>query len=386
MIKELTILGSTGSIGTNTIKVINANQNLLKVKYLTAGSNADLLVRQAIETKPKAVAIADESKYKIVKDSLSHLDIEVLSGRKGILEISSREDVDLVLNSIVGASGLEPTYNALMANKDIALSNKESLVMAGEIIMNLAKEKGLKILPVDSEHSAIFQCLVGEKKSSVNKLLLTGSGGPFRTRDKNSFDIIKPGDALKHPTWNMGRKITIDSSTLMNKGLEVIEAKWLFDIDLDKIEVVIHPQSIIHSMVEFVDGSIKAQLGLPDMKLPIQYAIFYPERKNVKWENTNFAKIGQMTFEEPDFEKFPCLQLAFDSLNRGGTAPAILNVVNEESVYAFLDGKIKYTDIPKLIEKALNKIEVTDEPNIHQILEIEKIAKEFAKIEIGKIK
>jgi 1-deoxy-D-xylulose-5-phosphate reductoisomerase len=383
MIKELTILGSTGSIGTNTLKVINANQDLVKVKYLTGGSNADLLIKQALETKPKAVAIADDSKYNLVKVALESIDIEVLSGREGILEISSREDTDLVLNSIVGAPGLEPTYNALMAGKDIALSNKESLVMAGEIIMNLAAEKGLNIFPVDSEHSAIFQCLVGESKESVNKLLLTGSGGPFRTRDESSFDIIKPEDALKHPTWSMGRKITIVSSTLMNKGLEVIEAKWLFDIALEKIEVVIHPQSIIHSMVEFVDGSIKAQLGLPDMKLPIQYAIFYPERKNVKWENTNFAKIGQMTFEEPNLEKFPCLQLAYDSLNRGGTAPAILNVANEEAVYAFLDGKIKYTDIPKIIEDALSKIKVTDDPNIHQILEIEKIGKDFVKTKIG---
>ena len=383
MIKELSILGSTGSIGTNTIKVIEANQNLLKVKYLTAGSNAEELIRQAIKVAPKTVAIADESKYLTVKEALAGTDVEVLAGRNGILEISSRQDVDLVLNSIVGAPGLEPTYNALMAGKDISLSNKESLVMAGEIIMDLAAKKGLQILPVDSEHSAIFQCLVGEDKNAVNKLLLTGSGGPFRTRDFATFDEIRPKDALKHPTWAMGKKITIDSSTMMNKGLEVIEAKWLFDIDLERIEVVIHPQSIIHSMVEFVDGSIKAQLGLPDMKLPIQYAIFYPERKNVKWENTNFAKIGQMTFEEPDLQKFPCLKLAYDSLNRGGSTPAILNVVNEEAVYAFLDGKIKYTDIPKLIEKGLSSIKITDEPNIDQILEVEKIAKEFVKIEIG---
>lgn len=383
MIKELTILGSTGSIGTNTLKVIEANKNLLKVKYLTAGSNAEELIKQSLQFNPKAVAIVDDTKYLHVKDALSTTDVEVLGGRQGILEISSCEDVDLVLNSIVGAPGLEPTYNALMAGRNIALSNKESLVMAGEIIMNLAAEKGLEILPVDSEHSAIFQCLVGEEKDKVNKLLLTGSGGPFRTRDIATFDAIQPADALKHPTWAMGRKITIDSSTMMNKGLEVIEAKWLFDIELDKIEVVVHPQSIIHSMVEFVDGSIKAQLGLPDMKLPIQYAIFYPERMNVKWENTNFAKIGTMTFEEPDFKKFPCLRLAYDSLRRGGTAPAILNVANEEAVYAFLDGKIRYTDIPRLIEKALDKIQVTDSPNIYQILEIEKIAKEFIKIEIG---
>ncbi|MFP4548634.1 MAG: 1-deoxy-D-xylulose-5-phosphate reductoisomerase [Fidelibacterota bacterium] len=383
MKKQLTILGSTGSIGTNTIKVIKANDNLLSVKYLTAGSNSERLIEQALELHPKAVAIADDRKYKEVKTALAGKNIEVLAGREGILDIAAREDTDLVLNSIVGAPGLEPTYKALLAGKNIALSNKESLVMAGAIIMNLAAEKGVKILPVDSEHSAIFQCLQGEDKKSLNKLLLTGSGGPFRTRDPKTFDRIKPDDALRHPTWNMGRKITIDSSTMMNKGLEVIEAKWLFDVAPEQIEVVVHPQSIVHSMVEFVDGSIIAQMGLPDMKLPIQYAIFYPERKNVKWENTNFAKIGQMTFEAPDFQKFPCLQLAYDALQRGGTAPAVLNVANEEAVYAFLDGKIKYTEIATLIEKALSKIKVTDRPNIHQILEIEKTAKEFIKTEIG---
>lgn len=383
MKKQLTILGSTGSIGTNTIKVIKANDNLLSVKYLTAGSNSERLIEQALELHPKAVAIADDRKYKEVKTALAGKNIEVLAGRESILDIAAREDTDLVLNSIVGAPGLEPTYKALLAGKNIALSNKESLVMAGAIIMNLAAEKGVKILPVDSEHSAIFQCLQGEDKKSLNKLLLTGSGGPFRTRDPKTFDRIKPDDALRHPTWNMGRKITIDSSTMMNKGLEVIEAKWLFDVAPEQIEVVVHPQSIVHSMVEFVDGSIIAQMGLPDMKLPIQYAIFYPERKNVKWENTNFAKIGQMTFEAPDFQKFPCLQLAYDALQRGGTAPAVLNVANEEAVYAFLDGKIKYTEIATLIEKALSKIKVTDRPNIHQILEIEKTAKEFIKTEIG---
>ena len=383
MIKELTILGSTGSIGSNTLKVIEANKNLLTVKYLTAGSNAEKLIEQALAVRPKAVAIADETHYKKVKGALSGKNIDVLAGRKGILNIAAREDTDLVLNSIVGAPGLEPTYKALLAGKNIALSNKESLVMAGEIIMDLAVKQGVKILPVDSEHSAIFQCLQGEDKKSLNKLLLTGSGGPFRTRDTGTFDRIKPADALRHPTWNMGQKITIDSSTMMNKGLEVIEAKWLFDVTPGQIEVVVHPQSIIHSMVEFVDGSIIAQMGLPDMKLPIQYAIFYPERKNVKWENTNFAKIGQMTFEAPDFQKFPCLQLAYDALQRGGTAPAVLNVANEEAVYAFLDGKIKYTEIAKLIEKALSKIKVTDGPDIHQILETEKTAKAFIKTEIG---
>jgi 1-deoxy-D-xylulose-5-phosphate reductoisomerase len=383
MVKELTILGSTGSIGTNTIRVIKASGDRLKVKYLTAGSNATLLIEQAKALQPKAVAIANEAKYKEVKEALTGRNIEILAGVDGIRNISSRTDTDLVLNSIVGASGLEPTYLALQAGKNIALSNKESLVMAGEIIMKLAADKNLQILPVDSEHSAIFQCLEGESKSSVSKLLLTGSGGPFRTRPANTFDTIQPEDALKHPTWTMGKKITIDSSTMMNKGLEVIEAKWLFDVPVDHIEVVIHPQSIIHSMVAFIDGSIKAQLGMPDMKLPIQYAIFYPQRQAVKWENTNFAQIGQMTFEAPDPNKFPCLQLAFDALKRGGTAPAILNVVNEEAVYAFLSGKIKYTAIAKLIEKALSKIKVTNSPDIHQILETVNLGKEFIKTEIG---
>ncbi|MBN2281523.1 MAG: 1-deoxy-D-xylulose-5-phosphate reductoisomerase [Candidatus Marinimicrobia bacterium] len=383
MTKVLTILGSTGSIGTNALQVIEANKNDLKVGYLTAGSNAPQLIQQALKFRPKAVAIADESKYLMVKEALSGEKIEVMAGREGILNISSRTDVDLVLNAIVGTPGLEPTYNALRAGKTIALSNKESLVMAGEVIMDLAAARGLPILPVDSEHSAIFQCLIGEKKTAVSKLLLTGSGGPFRKQESGTFADITPEDALKHPTWVMGRKITIDSATMMNKGLEVIEAKWLFDMDPENIDIVVHPQSIIHSMVEFCDGSIKAQLGLPDMKLPIQYALFYPERKKVKWENTNFFQIAQLTFEAPDFSRFPCLRLAYDSLKRGGTAPAVLNVVNEEAVYAFLDRKIKFTDIPGLVEKALGAIPVTDHPDIHQILEIERISKEFLKREIG---
>ncbi len=382
MKKRLTILGSTGSIGTNTLEVIRANPEELSVNYLTAGGNAEKLIQQAKAVKPIAVAIADKTKYKQVKKALSGTKTKVLAGRDDILEISQQTDTDLVLNSIVGAPGLEPTYRALQAGKNIALSNKESLVMAGQLIMDLAAQKKLEILPVDSEHSAIFQCLVGENKSAVNKLLLTGSGGPFRNRGKSTFDTIKPSDALKHPTWNMGRKITIDSSTMMNKGLEVIEAKWLFDINVESIEVVVHPQSIIHSMVEFCDGSIKAQLGLPDMKLPIQYAIFYPQRKAVKWENTNFADIGKMTFEAPDFDKFPCLDLAFTALKRGGTAPAIINVANEEAVYAFLDGHIKYTEIPALIEAALATITITEKPTLQHILDTEIETKEFIKRKI----
>ncbi len=381
--KNISILGSTGSIGTNTLNVVEANKKDLKVKYLTAGSNGKLLVEQALKFHPNAIAIADDKQYSLVKGELKSSGIEVLAGREGVLEISRRNDVDMVLNSIVGAPGLEPTYLAIQAGNNIALSNKESLVMAGDIIMSMLKEKNLTILPVDSEHSAIFQCLVGEEHSSIKRLILTGSGGPFRKYPLEKFSKIKPENALKHPTWNMGRKITIDSATMMNKGLEVIEAKWLFDIPLEKVDIIIHPQSIIHSMVEFIDGSMKAQLGLPDMKLPIQYAIFYPERRNVAWENTDFTKISELNFEAPDYKRFPCIRLAYESLERGGTAPGILNVVNEQAVYAFLDNKIKFTDIPGLVEKALSDITIIDNPNIQDILNIEQIGIEFVNREIS---
>ena len=382
--KIISILGSTGSIGTNSIRVAAANPDLFHVKYLTAGENADLLIEQALTLKPKSVAITNESKASAVAKALKPHSIEVLTGKDGILEIASRSDTDLAINAIVGSAGLEPSIYALNAGTDLALSNKESLVMAGEIINGLLDRKQLNLFPIDSEHSAIWQCLIGEDPKNIRKLLLTGSGGPFRTLPMEKFFGITPKQALRHPTWNMGRKITIDSATMMNKGLEIIEAYWLFHVPPEKIEVIIHPQSIIHSMVEFVDGSIKAQLGLPDMKLPIQYALSYPGRFPVSWEETDFAKIGQITFESPDFKKFPALQLAFNALKRGGTAPAILNVVNEFAVYAFLENKIRFMDIPGLVEKALARLKIIDKPELQDILDAEQSAREFVELNVSK--
>ncbi len=375
--KRLTLLGSTGSIGTNALRVISANPAHFRVQYLSAGRNAEVLIEQAKSFHPKAVAIADQSKADRIEKALKPLGIDVLAGKAGIAEIASKADVELVINAIVGSAGLEPSYLALKAGKDLALSNKESLVMAGELLYKLIAEKNLQLFPIDSEHSAIWQCLNGENRAEIRKIILTGSGGPFRTLPLEKFSDITPKQALKHPTWTMGKKITIDSATMMNKGLEIIEAYWLFDLAPDKIEVVIHPQSIIHSMVEFIDGSIKAQLGIPDMKLPIQYALSYPNRFPVAWENTNLAEIKQLTFEAPDFQKFPALQLAFDALCRGGTAPAILNVVNEFAVYAFLNHKIAFPDIPGFVEKALTDIPIVDHPELQDIFDAEQSSQDF---------
>ncbi|HCK98933.1 MAG TPA: 1-deoxy-D-xylulose-5-phosphate reductoisomerase [Candidatus Marinimicrobia bacterium] len=375
--KRISILGSTGSIGKNALRVIAANPNRFSVEYLTAGHNADLLIEQALNFQPKTIAIADKKQVAAVQQSLKPYHIEVLDGKQGINEIAAKQDVDLVLNAIVGSAGLEPSYHALQAGNDIALSNKESLVMAGELINRLLKEKNLKLYPVDSEHSAVWQCIAGEKPENIRRIILTGSGGPFRSYPVEQFDQITPAQALKHPTWSMGRKITIDSATLMNKGLEIIEAYWLFHLPPEQMDILIHPQSIIHSMVEFIDGSIKAQLGLPDMKLPIQYALSYPDRLPVSWENTDFASIGTLTFEAPDFAKFPSIQLAYDALKRGGTAPAILNVVNEWAVYAFLEHKIKFTDIPRFVEEALSTLPIKDIPKLADILKAEQAGREF---------
>jgi len=376
-LKILSVLGSTGSIGVNTLDVVAANPEKFAVRYLTAGHNAALLIEQARRFHPQAVAIADESQYSFLKENLMDCAIEILAGKDGILDIAARTDVDLVVNAIVGMAGLEPTYRALTAGRDVALSNKESLVMAGEIIMNLVAERGLKLFPIDSEHSAIWQCLAGEDNTSVKRLILTGSGGPFRNRPIADFNRITPAEALRHPTWNMGKKITIDSATLMNKGLEVIEACWLFGVKPEQISVLIHPQSIIHSMVEFCDGSVKAQLGLPDMRLPIQYAIGFPERLPVTWESVDWPAIAQLTFEAPDYQKFPALRIAFEALRRGGNAPAIMNVVNELAVYAFLEERIKFTAIAELIEKALTEFTIIDKPQLADILDVESQAREF---------
>jgi 1-deoxy-D-xylulose-5-phosphate reductoisomerase len=382
--KRISILGSTGSIGKNALRVIAANPDRFSVEYLTAGHNADLLIEQALNFRPKSVAIADEKQVTAVQQFLKPYHIEVLGGEQGINEIAVKQDVDLVLNAIVGSAGLEPSYHALQAGNDIALSNKESLVMAGELINRLLKEKNLKLYPVDSEHSAIWQCIAGEKPENIRRIILTGSGGPFRSYPVEQFDQITPVQALQHPTWSMGRKITIDSATLMNKGLEIIEAYWLFHLPPERMDILIHPQSIIHSMVEFIDGSVKAQLGLPDMKLPIQYALSYPDRLPVSWESTDLASIGTLTFEAPDFAKFPAIQLAYDALKRGGTAPAILNVVNEWSVYAFLKHKIKFIDIPRFVEEALSKLSIKDIPELEDILKAEQAGREFVESKLLK--
>ena len=367
--RRLSILGSTGSIGTNTLKVVDANPDSFDIKYLTAGSNAKKLAHQTRKYQPDAIVIADSQKADLLSGELSKLGVEILTGRKGLLEIAGRSDVDLVVNSIVGPPGMEPTYRAVQAGNHIALSNKESLVMAGNVIIAEARQRDIDIFPVDSEHNAIWQCLQGEEYGEVQKLILTASGGPFRNKPAQELARVTPREALDHPTWNMGKKITIDSATMMNKGFELIEAHWLFGFSAENIDVLVHPQSIIHSMVEFQDGSIKAQLGLPDMKLPIQYALFFPEHRPVQWENTNLAEIGQLTFEEPDYQKFPCLRLAKQAIKWGGTAGAILNVANDLAVHAFLNEDIKFTQIPELVEEALNRIPITKNPDFEDIVE-----------------
>ena len=377
MTKRISILGSTGSIGQNALKVINHLGDGFEVKYLTAARSSEILIEQVRKFQPEAVAVVDSIAAIEVKEALSGSGVEILSGREGLLELASRDDIDVVLNGLVGSAGMEPTIRALEAGIDVALSNKESLVMAGELIENIKKETGAEIYPVDSEHSAIWQCLRGEDKSNIRRIILTGSGGPFRTRPLEEFLDITLEEALNHPNWKMGNKITIDSATMMNKGLEVIEAHWLFGTGREQIDIVIHPQSIIHSMVEFSDGSIKAQLGLPDMKLPIQYALTYPERVEADWEDAKFSDISYLTFEEPDFVKFPCIRLAYEALQRGGSAPAALNVANDNSVAAFLAGEISFTEIATLNEMALVEHDWTSQPDLDFLLELESWGKQF---------
>ena len=377
MKKKITILGSTGSIGVNALNVIN---NLdIDVVGLSANTNSKLLIEQAKKFQPKSVSIVDEGAYLIVKDALKNTSIDVLCGKNGLLEISSRDDVDLVLNALVGSSGMLPTVYAIRAGADIALSNKESLVMAGKIIERERKKANVNIFPVDSEHSAIWQCLVGESKEEVKRLILTGSGGPFREKKISTFKDIKPEDALKHPNWEMGKKITIDSASMMNKGLEVIEAVWLFEMDSQKVDIVVHPQSIIHSMVEFDDTSVKAQLGLPDMKIPIQYALSYPNHIKTNWEPLDLVKIKSLTFENVNDERFPCIKLAYESLARGGTSSSVLNVANEQAVYRFLKKEIGFMEIPKLIEIAMDNHDWTEDPSIDDILSLEDWTTNFVK-------
>ena len=377
MKKKVTILGSTGSIGVNALNVVTNLE--IDIVGLSANTNSQLLIEQAKKFQPESVSIVDEDAYLIVKDALKNTSIDVLCGKNGLLEISSRDDVDLVLNAIVGSSGMLPTVYAIRAGADIALSNKESLVMAGKIIERERKKANVNIFPVDSEHSAIWQCLVGESKEEVKRLILTGSGGPFREKKISTFKDIKPEDALKHPNWEMGKKITIDSASMMNKGLEVIEAVWLFEMDSQKVDIVVHPQSIIHSMVEFDDTSVKAQLGLPDMKIPIQYALSYPNHIKTNWEPLDLVKIKSLTFENVNDERFPCIKLAYESLARGGTSSSVLNVANEQAVYRFLNKEIGFMEIPKLIEIAMDNHDWTEDPNIDDILSLEDWTTNFVK-------
>ena len=370
MKKILSILGSTGSIGVNALNVVRSLENKFRVRYLAAGTQWEKLAQQALEFSVKAVAIVDENVKEDLKNAVGQ-EIEVLTGREGVAELAGRDDTDIVLNGIVGSAGLEPTVRAAEAGRTIALSNKESLVMGGLLINRIMERTEAQLYPVDSEHSAIWQCLTGEKIDSVKKLILTASGGPFRTKPIDEFENISIKEALEHPNWKMGRKVTMDSATLMNKGLEVIEAYWLFNIPHERIEILIHPQDITHSIVYFKDGSIKAQLGLPDMKLPIQYALTYPEREDVAWEHTDMKEVKTLTFEEPDFKKFPCPALAFKALEMGGSAPAVLNVANETAITLFLEEKIKFTDIAIAIDKVLQSAEIINDPSLEELLEIE---------------
>lgn len=371
--KKLSILGSTGSIGTQALDIVRNNDDI-KVSALAAGSNIELLERQAREFKPELICVFDEKKAEELKIRIADLTVKVTSGMEGLIEAATVDSAELVLTAVVGMIGIKPTIAAIEARKDIALANKETLVTAGHIIMNLAKEKGVNILPVDSEHSAIFQSLQGNKKSQVSKIILTASGGPFRNSTLQELKHVTVAEALKHPNWSMGRKITIDSATMVNKGLEVIEAKWLFDVDFDDIDVVIQPQSLIHSMVEYVDGGIIAQLGTPDMKLPIQYAFFYPDRRHLGGKRVNFAEIGSISFQKPDMEKFKGFALAYDAGRAGGTMPTIYNAANELAVSKFLNEEIKYLDIAELIKEAMSRHKVIDNPTLEQILEAEKEA------------
>ena len=351
--KNISILGCTGSIGVNTLDVARRFPDRFRVLALSCGANVDLLEAQAREFNPKVVTVRDKKDASTIKKRLGN-GVRVLHGVEGLVEAASLHGVDMVVSSIVGAAGLIPTMAAIESGKDIALANKETLVCAGSLVMDAVKRHGVKLLPVDSEHSAIFQSLKGHRKVDLVRLTLTASGGPFQEYSAEKLKTVKPADALKHPNWEMGKKITIDSATLMNKGLEVIEAKWLFDVELDRISVLVHPQSIIHSMVEFIDGSVIAQLGVPDMRGPISYALGYPGRLQKNIPGLDLAKVARLTFKAPDQQKFPCLSLAFDALRAGGTMPAVLNAANEVAVQAFLDEKIGFTDIPAMIRKVMD--------------------------------
>ena len=374
--KTIAVLGSTGSIGTQTLEVARANGDL-KIAALAAGRNVKLLEKQIREFSPRVVAVWEEEAARELKTAVSDLNVKIVTGMDGLIEISTLPEVEVLVTAIVGMIGIRPTVEAIKAGKDIALANKETLVTAGHIIMPLAKEHGVKILPVDSEHSAIFQSLNGENHSQIDKLLITASGGPFRGKKRADLEKVKVEDALKHPNWAMGQKITIDSATLVNKGLEVMEAKWLFHVDLDQIEVVVQPQSVIHSMVQFVDGAVIAQLGTPDMKLPIQYALYYPDRRYLTGDRLDFAKLGQITFEKPDMETFQGLPLALQASRTGGSMPTVFNAANERAVSKFLHREIGFTDIYQIIIESMEQHKSIRQPTIEEILDTEKATYEF---------
>ena len=373
--QTVAILGSTGSIGTQTLDVIDRHSELFEVYALTAHSNIDLLVEQAKKYRPEVVAIADERHYKTLREALDGLPIKVFAGADSICQIAAMSPIDTVVTAMVGYSGLLPTVRAIEAGKKIALANKETLVVAGKLVTDLALRNRVDIVPIDSEHSAIFQCLVGENENCVEKLILTASGGAFRDTPKDDLRLATAADALRHPTWKMGAKITIDSATMMNKGFEVIEARWLFDIPIDKIEVIIHPQSIVHSMVQFCDGSIKAQLGQPDMRHPIQYALTFPDRLDAQVERANLADIHQLTFERPDYERFRNLGLAYDALRRGGNIPCILNAANEVAVNAFLKGKIGFFAMSDIIEQTISETAFISSPTFDDYIATDREAR-----------
>ena len=368
--KKIAILGSTGSIGTQTLEIVRENTDL-EVVGLAAGSNVDLLDKQERELRPRLVSLQSEKYCKELKLRLADMEVEIVSGMEGLIQIAEMEESEVLITAIVGMIGIQPTIAAICKGKDIALANKETLVTAGHIIMPLAAQKGVSILPVDSEHSAIFQSMQGENRAQVSKLLITASGGPFRGKTKADLENVQLEDALKHPNWAMGNKITIDSATLVNKGLEVMEAKWLFHVDFDQIQVVVHPQSIIHSMVEYVDGGIIAQLGMPDMKLPIQYALFYPNRRPMAGKRVDFYELGSITFERPDIETFTGLKLALRAAREGGSMPTVFNAANEEAVRLFLQRKIRFLQIPEIIEMCMQAHKRIENPEVKAILAAE---------------
>jgi 1-deoxy-D-xylulose-5-phosphate reductoisomerase len=384
-IKNIAVLGSTGSVGTQTLQVIGNTPELFRAFLLTAHSNADLLIAQALQFNPAYAIICDESKYQYVKESLASTEVKVLAGMQAIVDLVTHPDIHIVLTAMVGFAGLRPTIAAIKAGKDIALANKETLVVAGELVTGLAKKHGVKLLPVDSEHSAIFQCLAGEENNVIEKIILTASGGPFRGKSLDFLAGVTREDALKHPNWVMGAKITIDSASLMNKGLEVIEAKWLFDLDAEQIDVIVHPQSVIHSMVQFQDGSIKAQMGVPDMKLPIQYALSYPARLKNNFKRFDFTSYPNLTFEKPDLATFRNLGLAYEALKQGGNMPCIINAANEVVVAGFLNKSINFLAMSTIIEQCMQHITYEASPVLADYLNTDKETRIFAQNLIQKM-